>query len=113
LTKLRHFRYQFDRVFNAEEDNTIVYRDVAFHVIESALSGFNSTIFAYGQTASGKTHTMMGTLEDQGIIRLAVDHIFDAIEQSHDKQFLLRVSYVEIYNEKVTDLLAEVSNWYS
>ena len=50
--------------------------------IESALNGFNSTIFAYGQTASGHTHTMLGSKVDPGIMRHAVDHIFDAIEQT-------------------------------
>ena len=49
---------------------------------ESALNGFNSTIFAYGQTASGQTHTMLGSKADPGMMRHAVDHIFDAIEQT-------------------------------
>lgn len=101
------FRYTFDRVFNPDEGNETIYRDVGWEVIESAVSGFNSTIFAYGQTASGKTHTMMGSETDPGIIRHAISHIFDAIEDTPNKQFLLRVSYMEIYNEKVTDLLAE------
>lgn len=101
------FRYTFDRVFNQDEDNQVIYSDVGCDVIESAVSGFNSTIFAYGQTASGKTHTMMGSKEDPGIIRHAISHIFDAIEDTPNKQFLLRVSYMEIYQEKVTDLLAE------
>ena len=98
-------KYQFDRVFNPNEGNSKVYEDIGFDVIESALNGFNSTIFVYGQTASGKTHTMLGSKLDPGIMRHAVDHIFDAIEQTPDKQFLLRVSYMEIYNERVTDLL--------
>ncbi len=50
----------------------------------------------------------MGKESDPGVMRLAVEHIFDAIEMTHDKEFLLRVSYMEIYNEKVTDLLARV-----
>ena len=99
-------KYQFDRVFNPNEGNSKVYEDIGFDVIESALNGFNSTIFVYGQTASGKTYTMLGSKDDPGIMRHTVDHIFDAIEQTPDKQFLLRVSYMEIYNEQVTDLLA-------
>ena len=75
-------KYQFDRVFNPNEGNSKVYEDIGFDVIESALNGFNSTIFAYGQTASGHTHTMLGSKEDPGIMRHAVDHIFDAIEQT-------------------------------
>ena len=46
-------KYKFDRVFGPEEDNRVIYRDMAFDIIESAMKGFNSTIFAYGQTASG------------------------------------------------------------
>ena len=59
-------RYIFDRVFNANEDNSKVYQDLGFDIIEAAVSGFNSTIFAYGQTASGKTHTMMGDDQQKG-----------------------------------------------
>ena len=61
-----YFRYIFDRVFNANEDNSKVYQDLGFDIIEAAVSGFNSTIFAYGQTASGKTHTMMGDDQQKG-----------------------------------------------
>ena len=100
-------RYNFDRVFNKNETNEKVYEDIAHEVIYSAISGYNSTIFAYGQTASGKTHTMMGSEEDPGIMRKAIDHIFEAITQCQNRQFLLRVSYIEIYNEKLTDLLAD------
>ena len=99
------FRYIFDRVFNTDEGNKKVYEDVGFDIIEAAVSGFNSTIFAYGQTASGKTHTMLGSESEKGILREAVEHIFDAIEQETQKQFALRCSYIEIYNENITDLL--------
>ena len=58
---------------------------------------------------AGKTHTMIGSPTDIGIIQRAVDHLFDAIEASEGEQFLLRVSYLEIYNEVLTDLLYEVS----
>ena len=105
------FRYQFDRVFSPEENNEIVYDDVGKEIIESALDGFNSTIFAYGQTASGKTYTMMGNVRDggtvNGLISLAVGNIFQAIDDDRDREYLMRVSYMEIYKEKVTDLLAE------
>ena len=103
--KAAELRRQFKENMEALEQND-VKSDDDDEEIESALNGFNSTIFAYGQTASGMTHTMLGSKVDPGIMRHAVDHIFDAIEQTPDKQFLLRVSYMEIYNEQVTDLLA-------
>ena len=83
-----------------------MYEKIGFNVIESAIDGYNSTIFAYGQTSSGKTHTMMGTPSDKGIIREAVEHIYDAIEDMENERiFSLRVSFIEIYNEKISDLL--------
>ena len=72
-------------------------------------AGYNSTIFAYGQTGSGKTHTMLGSESDPGLARQAVDHIFSTIEESPQRMYLLSVSYMEIYNEGVFDLLSEVS----
>ena len=99
------FRYQFDHVFDKEAKNQDVYGKIAFNVINSAIDGYNSTIFAYGQTSSGKTHTMMGTPNDKGIIREAVEHIFDAKDQERKRVFQMRVSFMEIYNEKLSDLL--------
>ena len=99
------FRYQFDHVFDKEAKNQDVYEKIAFDVIDSAIDGYNSTIFAYGQTSSGKTHTMMGTPNDKGIIREAVEHIFDAKDQERKRVFQMRVSFMEIYNEKLSDLL--------
>ncbi|KAI4477293.1 hypothetical protein M0804_012883 [Polistes exclamans] len=72
---------------------------------DAAVNGFNGTVIAYGQTSSGKTYTMMGGLNEPGIILLAIEHMFDAIANTLRREFLLRVSYLEIYNEKVNDLL--------
>ena len=99
------FRYQFDHVFDKEAKNQDVYGKIAFNVINSAIDGYNSTIFAYGQTSSGKTHTMMGTPTDKGIIREAVEHIFDAKRYDDERFYEMRVSFMEIYNEKLSDLL--------
>merc|ERR1711953_1157652 len=90
--------YQFDHVFDKEAKNQDVYEKIAFDVIDSAIDGYNSTIFAYGQTSSGKTHTMMGTTNDKGIIREAVEYIFDERErQEREREFGMRVSFMEIY----------------
>lgn len=74
-------------------------------IVTSAINGINGTVFAYGQTSSGKTYTMMGTQQEPGIIIKAVEHMFDSIAETNGREFLLRVSYLEIYNEKVNDLL--------
>jgi centromeric protein E len=69
------------------------------------MDGYNATIFAYGQTGSGKTYTMKGNLRRPGIIPLAVQDLFEYIKTTPEREFLLRVSYFEIYNEVINDLL--------
>eukprot|EP00250_Pteridium_aquilinum_P009122 c18455_g1_i1 orf=599-1855(+) len=91
--------YVFDRVFRAETTTKQVYEGGAKDVTLSALTGKNATIFAYGQTCSGKTYTMNGITEN------AADDIFSHIKQHDDYIFLLKFSAMEIYNEVVSDLL--------
>jgi len=91
-------------VYDVEASTEEIYEASASPLIEAALLGMNATIFAYGQTFSGKTFTMQGSPTNLGIIPLAMQHIFDLIQESEDKEFLLRVSYLEIYNEVITDL---------
>ncbi|KAM4049963.1 centromere-associated protein E isoform 3-T3 [Anomaloglossus baeobatrachus] len=99
--------FNFDRVFHSHETTCQVYQEVAVPIIHSAIEGYNGTIFAYGQTSSGKTYTMMGTPHNLGIIPQAVDEVFKIIQEIPNREFLLRVSYMEIYNESVTDLLCD------
>ncbi|XP_037784335.1 centromere-associated protein E-like [Penaeus monodon] len=98
--------YKFDRVYSSDYNNADIYFKVAEPIVESALAGFNGTIFAYGQTSSGKTFTMMGNRDYPGIIPMAIQNIFNSIENTPDREYLIRVSYMEIYNENITDLLA-------
>eukprot|EP00064_Thunnus_orientalis_P011023 superscaffoldBa00001553_g11053 len=101
--------FSFDRVFVAEETTNHLYQDIAKPLVVSTVEGYNGTIFAYGQTSSGKTFTMMGSDRIPGVIPLAVEDVFQTIKNRPNKEFLLRVSYMEIYNETVTDLL--VDSW--
>uniref|UniRef100_A0A8P4JZ14 Centromere-associated protein E n=1 Tax=Dicentrarchus labrax TaxID=13489 RepID=A0A8P4JZ14_DICLA len=101
--------FSFDRVFTAEETTNQLYQDIAKPLVVSSVEGYNGTIFAYGQTSSGKTFTMMGSDRIPGVIPLAVEDVFQTIKNCPKKEFLLRVSYMEIYNETVTDLL--VDSW--
>lgn len=94
-----------DHIFDPEKSNQDVFETVVQPIIDAAVKGFNGTVFAYGQTSSGKTHTMLGTPIEPGIIPLAVNRTFDSIAETENREFLLRVSYLEIYNEKVNDLL--------
>ncbi|XP_054341202.1 centromere-associated protein E isoform X2 [Pongo pygmaeus] len=97
--------FNFDRVFHGNETTKNVYEEIAAPIIDSAIQGYNGTIFAYGQTASGKTYTMMGSEDHLGVIPRAIHDIFQKIKKFPDREFLLRVSYMEIYNETITDLL--------
>ncbi|KAG2762327.1 hypothetical protein PC129_g20591 [Phytophthora cactorum] len=107
--------FQYDQIFDAASDSHAIYERVARRIVHSTLGGINGTIFAYGQTSSGKTYTMQGDggmpFEPEaescrpGILQLAVEDIFNYIERCVDRDFLLRVSFLEIYNEVVKDLL--------
>ena len=70
------------------------------------MEGYNAVVFAYGQTASGKTFTLTGSPSNPGIIPLAITDLFAQIRASPDREFLLRASYLELYNEAILDLLS-------
>ncbi|KAI4316885.1 hypothetical protein L6164_024819 [Bauhinia variegata] len=91
--------YTFDRVFDDGCSTKQVYKETIKEVALSVVSGINSSIFAYGQTSSGKTYTMTGITE------YAVRDIYDYIEMQEDREFVLKFSAMEIYNEAVRDLL--------
>ncbi|GMP96852.1 hypothetical protein CsSME_00045321 [Camellia sinensis var. sinensis] len=97
--------YAYDRVFGPTTTTRHVYDVASQHVVSGAMEGINGTIFAYGVTSSGKTHTMHGDQRSPGIIPLAVKDAFSIIQETPSREFLLRVSYLEIYNEVVNDLL--------
>jgi len=102
--------FTFDNVYSDQSTQREVYDECAFPLVESVIGGYNGTIFAYGQSGCGKTHTMMGLpdKENQGIIPKAFEHIYGFIDDDSNKtkKFLVRASYLEIYNEDVRDLLA-------
>ncbi|RDD36883.1 Kinesin-like protein KIF13A [Trichoplax sp. H2] len=90
--------------FSSQE---VVFDSLGIGVLENAFAGYNACIFAYGQTGSGKSYTMMGTDTDRGIIPRLCDRLFEMISQNEkdDYTYKVEVSYMEIYNEKVRDLL--------
>ncbi|KAK4412869.1 Kinesin-like protein KIN-7O [Sesamum alatum] len=99
-------KFEFDKIFGEDCKTQDVYRARTRDIVAAAVRGFNGTVFAYGQTSSGKTHTMRGSMSEPGVIPLAVHDLFDIIQQEMDREFLLRMSYMEIYNEEINDLLA-------
>uniref|UniRef100_A0A672N298 Kinesin-like protein n=1 Tax=Sinocyclocheilus grahami TaxID=75366 RepID=A0A672N298_SINGR len=101
--------YAFDRVFPTNTTQEQVYNTCAKQIVRDVLGGYNGTIFAYGQTSSGKTHTMEGNLHDpqqMGIIPRIAEDIFNHIfAMDENLEFHIKVSYFEIYMEKIRDLL--------
>ncbi|KAI9204425.1 P-loop containing nucleoside triphosphate hydrolase protein [Polychytrium aggregatum] len=101
--------FTFDSVFDSGCEQLEVYNTTARPIVESVLSGYNGTIFAYGQTGTGKTFSMEGVRDNpklRGIIPNSFEHIFSHIKTSPtNTQYLVRASYLEIYNEEIRDLL--------
>ncbi|XP_068537960.1 centromere-associated protein E-like isoform X1 [Anas acuta] len=75
--------FSYDRVFHASDNTQQLYEGVAVPIIQSAVQGYNGTIFAYGQTSSGKTYTMMGNEDCVGVIPKAIQHVFKLICEFH------------------------------
>ncbi len=97
--------FTLDTVFPPTTSNEQVFDSVGNRMLRGVMKGYHGCIFAYGQTSSGKTYTIHGVPSSPGIVPQAVQYIFDYIEDHPNKEFVLRVSYVEIYNEIINDLL--------
>jgi len=97
---------RLDNVFGVNDKNGRVYDCSAKRLVRRVMEGYHGTVFAYGMTGTGKTFSMQGTASSPGIIPLAITDIFSFIRETPEREFLLRVSYLEIYNEKIHDLLA-------
>ena len=104
--------YTFDYIFGMDSTQEEVYQIAAIPSIKSLVEGYNSTIFAYGQTGTGKTYTMEGFTYDysspkKGLIPRAIEDIFKYIENNlnSDTTFIIRITYLQIYNESIDDLL--------
>ncbi|SMY30119.1 unnamed protein product [Zymoseptoria tritici ST99CH_1A5] len=111
--------YQFDKVFSPAADQGMVFEEVVKPVLDEVLSGFNCTIFAYGQTGTGKTYTMTGDMtevvpapEAAGIIPRVFHSLFERLgeESAEACEYSVKCSFVELYNEELRDLLATDDN---
>ena len=105
-------RFTFDSVFDLDTTQIDVYNITAKPAVQSVLEGYNSTIFAYGQTGTGKTYTMEGFTynnkdPERGIIQRTIEDIFYFIQSTSNEntKFIIRASYLQIYNENISDLL--------
>lgn len=109
--------YNFDRVFSPAADQGMIYEDVVKPILEEMLSGYNCTIFAYGQTGTGKTYTMSGDMNDTfgllsdaaGIIPRVLHSLFNKLG-GEDTESFVKCSFIELYNEELRDLMSAEEN---
>ncbi|XP_021109856.1 kinesin-like protein KIF19 [Heterocephalus glaber] len=102
----RERTFIFDRVFDQHASQEDVYSATIQHLVEGVISGYNATVFAYGPSGAGKTHTMLGMDAEPGIYLQTLTDLFQAIEETQDHmEYSVSVSYLEIYNEVIRDLL--------
>eukprot|EP00964_Phaeocystis_antarctica_P000619 scaffold341_cov63-Phaeocystis_antarctica.AAC.4 len=100
-------RYAFDIVFDDDVGQLEVFEKTSKGLVSGVLDGYNASVFAYGATGAGKTHTMLGSLEEPGIMVNTLHEIYGAMEADfQDSKFKVTLSYVEIYNEMIKDLLS-------
>uniref|UniRef100_H3CBQ6 Kinesin-like protein KIF3B n=1 Tax=Tetraodon nigroviridis TaxID=99883 RepID=H3CBQ6_TETNG len=102
--------FTFDSVYDWNSKQIDLYDESFRPLVDSVLQGFNGTIFAYGQTGTGKTYTMEGVRNDpeqRGVIPNSFEHIFTHISRSQNQQYLVRAAYLEIYQEEIRDLLSD------
>ncbi|XP_053064291.1 kinesin-like protein KIF17 isoform X5 [Acinonyx jubatus] len=105
-------QFTFDGAYHMDHFTEQIYNEIAYPLVEGVTEGYNGTIFAYGQTGSGKSFTMQGLPDpssQRGIIPRAFEHIFESVQCAENTKFLVRASYLEIYNEDVRDLLGAES----
>uniref|UniRef100_A0A7E4UYI7 Kinesin-like protein n=1 Tax=Panagrellus redivivus TaxID=6233 RepID=A0A7E4UYI7_PANRE len=102
--------FTFDGVYFMDSTAEQIYNDIVYPLVENVIEGYNGTVFAYGQTGSGKTFSMQGDEKvpvQRGVIPRTFEHIFESIATTESTKFLVHVSYLEIYNEEVRDLLGD------
>ncbi|CAJ1347893.1 unnamed protein product, partial [Effrenium voratum] len=113
----KHFTYDYTywSVSSGEGTQMEIFADIGETMLSNAIDGFNCTLFAYGQTGSGKSYTMMGSQEDgdSGVIPRMINGLFEEkerLEQEPLQELQVRISYLEIYKEQVTDLFTTQSS---
>ncbi|XP_028298917.1 kinesin-like protein KIF18A isoform X2 [Gouania willdenowi] len=99
----------FDHVFNETSTQEEIFENTTKGVLDGLMNGFNCTVFAYGATGAGKTHTMLGSQYDPGVMYRTMSELFKRMDDAkEEKEFSVAFSYLEVYNEQVRDLLANV-----
>ena len=112
IKKEKASKFHYDFVFGENSSQSKVYKTTTYNLLTKVLEGYNATIFAYGATGTGKTYTMVGDKTNLGIMIRAIKDLFALVEgmKSEEKNFNIKISYIEIYNEIIKDLLSVNNN---
>lgn len=102
----KDLKFVFDSVFREDSSQLEVFENTTKSIVDGVLNGYNCTVFAYGATGAGKTHTMLGTSDSPGVMFLTMNELFARMDLIKDeKVFNIAFSYLEVYNEQIRDLL--------
>uniref|UniRef100_A0A8P4GKY1 Kinesin-like protein n=1 Tax=Dicentrarchus labrax TaxID=13489 RepID=A0A8P4GKY1_DICLA len=105
----KDLKFVFDHVFGEDSTQVDIFENTTKVVLDGVMNGFNSTVFAYGATGAGKTHTMLGSQNDPGVMYRTMKDLFQRMDDAkEEKEFAVAFSYLEVYNEQIRDLLANV-----
>ena len=104
-SRSKHQSLAFDFVFDKFESQKQIFNNTTKFLIDGIINGFNATVFAYGATGSGKTYTMLGNEENEGIMPLTLKELFTKIKNYPNRIYNIKLCYLEIYNENIKDLL--------
>ena len=105
--QIKEQQFFFDYVFDKNTSQQKIYESTTKNLLPGIIEGFNATVFAYGATGSGKTYTMLGTSKEKGIMPRSISDLFKLLNNKKSKVFTMKVSYIEIYNEIIRDLLLD------
>uniref|UniRef100_A0A3Q4HV94 Kinesin-like protein n=1 Tax=Neolamprologus brichardi TaxID=32507 RepID=A0A3Q4HV94_NEOBR len=103
----KDLKFVFDQVFDENATQVDIFENTTKGVLDGVMNGFNCTVFAYGATGAGKTHTMLGSQNDPGVMYRTMKELFKRMDDAkEEKEFAVAFSYLEVYNEQIRDLLA-------
>eukprot|EP00597_Dinobryon_sp_UTEXLB2267_P006559 CAMPEP_0170065946 /NCGR_PEP_ID=MMETSP0019_2-20121128/5826_1 /TAXON_ID=98059 /ORGANISM="Dinobryon sp., Strain UTEXLB2267" /LENGTH=1251 /DNA_ID=CAMNT_0010272909 /DNA_START=49 /DNA_END=3804 /DNA_ORIENTATION=+ len=100
----------YDRAFGPNDDNEFIFQQMGLPLVDAAIDGYNTVLFMYGQTASGKTYTLFGEEGEPGVVDFAMQRVYHRVQSSVLAEFVIKLTYAELYNEELRDLLAPPTN---
>ena len=99
--------WSYDYCFGRDNDNKYIFHSVGSELVDASLDGYNAVMFMYGQTSSGKTFTLFGGGEKEpGMIDFAIQYLQKRVHESTETEYLIKMTYSELYNEEIKDLLS-------